>query len=90
MSKKRKESEKSLKSKGSGESSLHMLQDFHAKIDDPEYVEKLRALYTDFPCPETIVDLGYQVIYQCTPLLSPGKPSRKESKKSAPRLNCET
>jgi hypothetical protein len=63
MSKKRRKPGSSSKPKAREENRLAMFQDFHPAINDPQYVEKLRALYPDIECPEMILDLGYQVIY---------------------------
>jgi hypothetical protein len=59
-----------------------MFEDFHPDINDPQYVEKLRALYPDIPNPELILDLGYQVIYPVEPLPQSEKPS--ETSKESP------
>ena len=53
---------KQLKRKG-GEMRMAMYQNLHPATDDPQYVEKMRALYPYLKCPEQMLDLGYQVIY---------------------------
>jgi hypothetical protein len=85
MSKNQPESEENLKSKDGDESRLPMYQDFHPNIEDPQYVEKLRALYPDLPNPELMLDLGFQAIYSPCPPENLLQPSAKPSRTSRTR-----
>jgi hypothetical protein len=48
---------------------LLMYEDFFPDFDDPQYIEKVRALYPDIPDPENWLDLGFETVYP--PILIP-------------------